>query len=323
MRRDIGKQSLAEAFLPEGIGRNETLERLAGALDWDRLERLMGEVYSSPEGRPAYPPLMMAKVMLLQQWHNASDPEMEAALRDRLSFRRFAGLGLQDDSPDHSTISRFRKKLTGLGLAARLFDEVNSQLEGRGLMVKRGTLMDATLVESQARKPSASTPPGSRSATDPDADWTRRGAKSHFGYKVHVGVDEESGLIRKAALTSAKVNESEMADVLISGDEKAVYGDRAYESKARRRRIEREGIKDRTMRRANKNQPILPHWHKKRNRLISRVRAPVESVFGTFKRVYGYRKVRYMGLERNETEMWFKCMAYNLRRADKLAFSTA
>lgn len=318
MHREVGQQSIVEAFLPERVGRNERLERIGQAVDWERIGKLVEEVYSSPEGRPSYPPLMMVKVVLLQQWYNVSDPEMEAALWDRLSFRRFVGLGLQDESPDYSTISRFRKELTERGLGERLFKEVGRQLEERGLVVKKGTLIDATLVEAQAHRPSASAGPGVRSTIDPDADWTRKGSRSYFGYKVHVGVDASSGLIRKAVLTSAKVYESEVADDLVTGDEAAVYGDRAYESRERRNWLKSLGIKDRMMHRSHKYQATLPYWQKRRNELISRVRAPVEKVFGTLKRTYCYSRVRYMRLDRNATEMWFKCMAYNLRRADQL-----
>jgi IS5 family transposase len=318
MHRKMGNQSMIEAFLPEQVGRNERLERMDEVVDWNEIGNLVENIYSAREGKPSYPPLMMVKVLILQQWYNASDPEMEAALLDRLSFRRFVGLALQDDSPDHSTISRFRKQLTDRGLGEKLFEELGRQLDNRGLIVKKGTLMDATLVEAQVRRPSMSAGAGAKSTTDPDADWTRKGHKSYFGYKVHVGVDAGSGLVRTAVLTPAKVNDSEVADGLISRDEAAVYADRAYESKARRRWLKSIGINDRIMHRSHKNQPGLPHWQQRRNNLISRVRAPVEKVFGTLKRTYGYRRVRYMGHKRNETEMWFKLMAYNLRRADRL-----
>ncbi len=319
----MGQPSVINSFLQGGLGKNKTLERLNRELDWDRLGSLMDGMYPSPKGRPAYPPLMMFKVSILQQWYGASDPEIEAALLERLSFRSFVGLELHDQTPDHSTISRFRKQLRKRGLGKKLFEEVNRQLDGKGLMVKKGTLVDATLVESQARRPSSPKGSAEKSDTDPDADWTKRPGRYHFGYKVHLGVDQGSRLIRKAALTPANVNDTKMADDLISGDEEAVYGDRAYSSKDRRERLEAVGIKDRTMQRANKHHPILSCLEQKRNRLISRVRMPVEGVFGTLKRTYGYARVRYMGLGRNETEMWFKCIAYNLRRADKLILSAA
>ena len=316
MHREIGNPSLIEGFLPEGIGRNESLERIDRAVDWDKLAGLVNGVHSSPEGRKSYPPLMMVKVMLLQQWYGASDPAMEEALSDRLSFRRFVGLGLQDQSPDHSTISRFRTWLTERRLGEGLMEELNRQLDGKGMMVKAGTLMDATLVESQGRRVS-----GCEEATDKDAAWTRKGARSHYGYKMHVGVDEGSGLIRKAVLTPANVNDTEVADELILGDEMAVYGDRAYGTHGRRRMLKSMVIEDRIMRRGNKHHPELADEEKHRNKLISRVRARVEKVFGTLKRSYGYSRVRYIGIERNATEMWFKCMAYNLRRADRIVLN--
>ena len=243
---------------------------------------------------------------------------MEEALGDRISFRRFVGLGLQDDTPDHSTISRFRTELSKHGLSEELFRELEAQLDKRGLMLKEGTLMDATLVEAQVRRPPVSEGRGARSSTDPDADWsyTGRGSRTHFGYKVHLGVDVGSGLVRKASLTPGKVYESEVADGLVSGDERAVYGDRAYESNRRRQWLKSQGIIDRIMHRSHKHQQQLPHWQ---NELIAPRRALVEKIFGTLKRSYGYSRVRYRSLARNGVEMWFKLMAYNLRRATKLA----
>ena len=169
----------------------------------------------------------------MEQWYNLSDPQMEEALGDRISFRRFVGLGLQDDTPDHSTISRFRTALEELGLSEKLFDELGAQLEKRGLVLKQGTLMDATLVDAQVKKPPMSAGGGAKSPNDPDAEWVggRVGRRSHFGYKGHLGVDIGTGLVSRAKLTSARVYESAVADELVSGDEGEVYGDRAYESK--------------------------------------------------------------------------------------------
>ena len=181
--------------------------------------------------------------------------------------------------------------------------------------------MDATLVEAQVRRPPLSAGGGAKSSTDPDADWsyTGRGARTHFGYKVHVGVDAGTGLVRKAVLTPAKVYESLMADELVSGDEGAVYGNRAYESRRRRKWLKSQGIKDRIMHRSHKRQRGLPYWQKRRNELIKPRRALVEKVFGILKRVYGYGRVRYRGLDRNGVEMWFKLMAYNMQKVVKLS----
>ena len=184
------------------------------------------------------------------------------------------------------------------------------------MLVKRGTLIDATIIEAQARRPQSEA--GARSGTDPDAAWTRKGKKAHFGYKMHIGMDAGSGLIRGVEFTSANVADTDVADALIMGDEEAVYADKAYESKERRERLRAQGVKDRIMHRGHKHQTELPHWRRRRNGLLSKVRAPVEQALGTLKRCYGYWRVRYMGLMRNETEALFKALAYNLRRADGL-----
>ena len=318
MHRPASEQSFVDVLLPARVGRNAKLERIDEVVDWKKLARLVNGIYAAPLGRPSYPPVVMVKIMVLQQWYDASDEAMEEALWDRVSFKRFVGLALEDDVPDHSTISRFRKEVSERGLAGRLFKELTRQLDKRGLLVKQGTLLDATIVEAQAHRPSSPEQPGARSGIDPDAAWTRKGGKSHFGYKAHIGLDAGSGLIREAVFTPANVNDTEVADALVSGDEKAVYADKAYMSKERSALLKSMRIKDRIMRRADKHHPVLPHWERRRNKLISRLRSPVEKVFGTLKRSYGYRRVRYMGLERNEAEFFFKCMAYNLRRAERL-----
>lgn len=316
MHRSSGQGDLGQAWLSPKLGRNVRLERIDEAFDWVAVDRLVSGIYAARSGRPSWPPLMLVKALLLQQWYGLSDPGLEEALGDRLSFRRFVGLGLDEGSPDHSTVSRFRKALRERDLDQKLFEEIERQLGAKKLLVKSGTLMDATLVEAAVKKPSE--PAGSKSSTDPDADWTRKGGKTYFGYKAHLGVDEGSGLIRRAELTSAKIYESQVADALVCGDERAVYADKAYELKARRQGLRARRIKDRIMHRSHKHQARLPHWQAVRNRLISPIRAAVERVFGTLKRTYGYRRVRYRGLQANLLELRLLCIAFNLRKADTL-----
>lgn len=317
MHRLSGQGDLGRAWLSPHLGRNARLDRIGSVFDWRALEALVSEVYAARTGRPSWPPLVLFKALLLQQWYGLSDPGLEEALGDRLSFRSFVGLGLDEGQPDHSTLSRFRKMLRERGLDGRLFDEVERQLDGRGLLVKSGTLLDATLVDAAVRRPRASA--GSGSTVDPDAAWTRKGGKSHFGYKAHIGVDEGSGLIRRAELTPARINDSMAADALICGDERAVYADKAYEHKDRRRRLKAAGIKDRIMHRSHKHQARLPHWQAVRNSLISPIRSAVERVFGTLKRSYHYRRVRYRGLAANLLELRMLCIAFNMRKAAALA----
>jgi transposase, IS5 family len=318
MHRAKGQLGFLEALLGEGLGRNERLDRIDTLIDWTHVEAVVCSLHAAAEGRKAYPPLTMVKALLLQQWYGLSDPRLEEALSDTLSFRRFVGLGMQDGTPDHSTISRFRKTLSDEGLDLRLFDEIALQLEKRGLVLKRGTLLDATIVEAQASKPSMQAGIGAKSEVDPDADWTRKGGKSYFGYKAHVAVDEGSGIIRRALLTPARTNESEVAEALVLGDERAVYADKAYENKARRQALKQRGIKDRIMHRSHKNQLRLPYWQRRRNILIAPIRAGVERIFGTLKRCYGYARVRYFSLTANLTQLRLLATAYNIRRAGGL-----
>ena len=240
MHRSNGQLGLVEGFLAGGLGRNSRLDAIDAAIDWAAIERLVSIIYDAPEGRPSYPPLSLVKALLLQQWYGLSDVRLEEALSD-MSYRRFARLSLEDGTPDHSTISRFRMALRERKLDEALFEEVVLQLEQKGFVLKRGTLLDATLVEAQASKPGIGEGKGAKSNIDSDADWTRNRGKSFFGYKAHVAVDDGSGMIRRAILTSAKTYESEVADDLISGDEEAIYADKAYEHKERRARLKAAG----------------------------------------------------------------------------------
>lgn len=311
----IGEGSFLDAFANPRVGKNRRLERINGLVNWYRFEELLKPLRSAV-GRPGYPALSMFKALLLQQWYDLSDPGLEETLLDRISFQRFCGYSLDDEIPDETTFVRFRAALAEAGVAEKLFAELDCQLEKRGMVLKTGTLVDASLVAAAVGRP----PPGAGTVSDkdPDAAFTRRHQKDFFGYKAHIGVDQGSELIRTAVLTSANVNESAVADALLCGDEQAVYADKAYESKARRRRLKDAGIKDRIMHRSHKHQDGLPHWQQVRNRLISPIRSRVERLFGLMKRSYGYRQVRYRGLVRNQSHLHLLCIAINLRRAETL-----
>jgi len=313
------QSSFAEAFLGPGIGRNRRLERIAGLIDWREVERLARQVRAGKTGRPPHDPLAMVKALLLQQWYGLSDPGLEEALLDRVSFRRFCGFALDGATPDETTLCRFRGDLFEAGLAEKVFAAVLAQIDAKGLILREGTIVDATLVEAGVKKPSDGIP-GAPSPLDPDAAWTKTGParRSVFGYKAHVATDQGSGLIRKAKLTSAKVYESLVADDLIEPDVKAIYADKAYEKKERRAFLKQCGIKDRIMHRSHKNQARLPHWQSVRNRLITPIRAGIERTFAVFKQHYGWRRVRYRGLLRNGGHLMLIATAFNLRTAERL-----
>jgi IS5 family transposase len=314
--RLIGQLGFADGLVPDT---GETmLDRIAATVDWQPIAALVGSRNGSGPGSPSYPGLLLLRCLLLGIWHDLSDPALEAAIKDRLSFRRFAGLSLQDRVPDHSTLWRFRSELAKDGLIDRVFAEIVRQLDVKGLIVKRGTLIDASLVAAAARparKAAGESAEGGTASSDADARWGRKGRKSVFGYKIHIGVDQDHTIIRRLELTDASVTDTEPADDLISGDEKAVYGDQAYYTHARHAGLTAAGIKDRLMHRPNKHHPELPPRHKRRNRLIGRVRAAVERPFAVFKQHYGLRRMRFFAMARNRVQVMLACCAYNLRRA--------
>lgn len=226
-----GQLSFVEALMSEGLGHNGRLEKVSRLVKWRRFERVLAGLRDSGPGRPGYRPLLMFKALLLQAWYGLSDAELEEALGDRLSFRAFVGLSLEDAVPDHTTFCRFRNALVAAKLMEKLFAEFDRQLEAAGMILKRGTMLDATLIEAAPTRPRR---PADEPRRDPDAAFTKKNGETHYGYKAHVGVDDGWGFIRALVTTPANVNDTAPADQLIRGDEKAVYGDKAYDSQDRR-----------------------------------------------------------------------------------------
>ena len=230
-RRDLRQLGLADSIVRRRGKKSVWLEHLDAALDWPALETIVAGIYASREGGLSYPLLTYVKLLLLQQWYGLSDEGLEAAVDDRLSFRRFAGIPLAEAVPDHSSIWRFREQLARRGLAEKLLAEVNRQLDTRGLILRRGTLIDATIIGAAVRPPGGDA--GEVAARDPQAGWTKKNGRSRFGYKAHAAVDEGSGLVREAVMTPADVHDSDPADGLVRGDEQAVYADKAYDPTSR------------------------------------------------------------------------------------------
>ena len=322
MHRETGSRTFADEVVGDDLGRNDRLERIHAAIDWVRIGAIVDDLHSSREGRKAYPPLLMLKAMLLQHLHDMGDPRLEERLSNDLSWRRFVGLGLSDGTPDHTTISRFRNLMVERGLMRRLFEAVNAQLDEKGMVLRRGTVVDATLVEAQASRPPyrrEGDGGASKSPRDPDATWGRR----TFGYKGHLAIDHGSWLVRDALLTPAHINDTLMCDALIQGDEEALYADAAYETERRTEHLEEMGIANAVMHRPNKHHPVLPPEKRARNAEISKLRMPAEGVFGYLKRTLGYRKTRYTGLAKGEAELLLKSTVYNVVRSVKLANAPA
>jgi transposase, IS5 family len=323
--RRIGQLSLADALVADVARPNVILERIEGLVEWNEIGTLLAGLRNGPMGAPSYPALAMFKALLLQQLYGLSDPQLEEQLIDRLSFRRFVGLSLSERVPDHSSIWRFRQELVENGLTERAFALVTSQIERAGLMLKRGTLIDASLIPAAVNPPPPPADPSPAdtdgrpasklvdSPLDPDAGWTKQEGERFFGYKAHVGMDQTSRIIRSAVLTPANINESSIADDLICGDEGTVYADKAYTNKARRERLKSKGIRDGIMRRNNRWHK-MSRWMVLRNKIISRRRAAIEPLFALLKHSYRFARARYRGLERNAAALYLVVTAINLKR---------
>jgi transposase, IS5 family len=315
--KQTGQPSFVEALLPKGAGANAALDRLAGLAKWYRFEKLLSHLRDEhAPGRPGYPVLVLFRALLLQSLYGLSDRELEEALADRLSFKRFVGLSLEDAAPDHTVLNRFRNRLIEQELLQKLFGELDRQLENAGLILKRGTMLDATLIQAVSAPPKEDRP-----SNDPDARFAKRQGKSGstFGYKAHVGVDEGSGLIRAVLTTPANINDTTPADDLIRGDETAVWADAAYDTHARRARLKAEGKKPRIARRPNKHHPDLPARLKRYNRLIALRRAAVETTFATLKCRMRLTCIRYVGLAKATAQVLMAAIAFNMRRWTTIA----
>lgn len=271
-----------------------------------------------PGGRPI-DPMVMVRAMFLQKLYNLSDPQAEEQLKDRLSFRRFVGLMLNDETPDETTFVTFRKRLREAGVDGTVFDAVLARVAEEGLLVKQGTIVDATIIE-QARgtKTGEKDADGNDLTTrDADAGFTRKHGRSYHGYKIHAATDG-SAIITGMTVSSATDHDSRHIDELIKGESKIVYADSAYSDAARRDELDARGVTPGICHKRNRGQAELTDYQKRFNRLVSRVRSIGEHPFAWIKHLMGYRRCRYRGLRRNTFDMVMTVAAYNVKRAVSL-----
>jgi len=311
VRQENHQIGFAEAFVKQTFI-NTVLDRIDTLIDWEPLRKLMEAQYTlDGPGRPGFPPVLLFKAVLLQQWYNLSDPALEEAIDDRFSFRRFLGLNLDEKVPDHSTVHKFWDRISPI--IEDLFQQVQTQLEVHQLMVKNGSIIDATLIESASRRPTTQ----KASASDSDSTWSKKRGKAHFGYKARIAIDQGSELIRQAKMTTGNVHDSAVFPDLVSGDERALYADKGYSSYKRSQWLTERGIEDGIMFQGSKWHNLTPA-ELERNNDINRIRKAIEHVFGTFKRVYHFCRCKYFSLVRNRTNLFALCISYNLKRSVKL-----
>jgi transposase, IS5 family len=288
------------------------LDDILALLDWGPVElKLKRIVASRSGGRPSYPALNMFKILLLQQLYDLSDPEMEHHLYDRLSFRSFCGFGMSEALPDETTICRFRLSL--VGKSEKLFDLILEQIEAKGLVIHKGTLVDASVIKAHCKRP----PAQAQSETDPEAGWTKKQGQFTYGYKAHVGVDQGTGIVVKNKIPSASFHDSQVILHVVTGEEEAVYADKAYDSKKIKEELGAVGIKPRIIKRKKKGQ-VLSRLQAKLNRGYGKIRCHVERVFAHLKEHHGYRRARYRGWDKNQVHLDLLLCAYNLKRMTSL-----
>ena len=289
------------------------LERMESLVPWAKLERKIAKHYhQETTGRPPYPLRTVLRVHCLQLFYNLSDPAMEDALYEIESMRRFAGLRLSDPLPDETTILNFRHFLEHHRLGKVVFDTVNQHLASQGLILKEGSIVDATILSAPSSTKNAA---GER---DPEMRQTKKGNQWYFGMKMHIGVDDALGLIHSLETTSAEVHDVVVADKLLHGKEKSVWGDAGYLGIEKRKEHERRGTRWQIALRPGKRAQ-LPEASPlaKAERIKASVRAKVEHSFFYIKRVFGYDKVRYRGLAKNACRLQVLAAFTNLLMARK------
>ena len=282
--------------------KREFLDEMTRVVPWKDLTALIEPHY--PKGKTGRPPMgleVMLRVHLLQQWFGLSDPAMEEALHDMPLYREFAGLeGPMRRMPDESTILRFRHLLEKHKLGDAILATVNVILQHHGLLLKAGTVVDATLISAPSSTRNAA---GER---DPEMHQTKKGNQWYFGMKAHVGTDAESGLVHTVVGTAANVNDVTQGNELLHGDEEIVFADAGYQGAMKR--PEATGVrwhvamrpgKRRALDLANESHQLIDEAE----RLKASVRAKVEHAFRVIKLQFGFTKVRYRGLAKNTAQL--------------------
>jgi transposase, IS5 family len=300
-RRRIGQEAFG--FIGGERGRNAGLDALDRVIDWAPVEAALRQVYAAAKGEPAWPPLALAKALLLGLWYDLSDARLAEALDDRASFRRFCGFSATEPVPERTAFVRFRRELARRRLAKRLFAAVTAQLEAGGVAVKTGTLVDATVIRSASRG-------------DGEASWGRTRRGPIHGYKAHIAADGAGGIVRRVAVTPANVHDSQALERVLPPRPGEVFADAAYDHRKLHKHIRDKRGLPRIARRIDKrSRPALNDAKKLWNKAVAGVRCRVEKIFGTAKRSYGLARARYRGLARVTLQVHLTFIAYNLRRA--------
>lgn len=306
--------------------KREFLDEMNLVVPWAELVSLIAPHAPAPGakgGRPPFPAQTMLRIHFLQQWFNLSDPAMEEALYDTPMFREFAGLDVGEDHlPDESTILRFRHLLEAHDLGLQILATVNATLSAKGLLLKQGTVVDATLIAAP------SSTKNSTGTRDPEIHQTRKGNQWHHGMKAHIGADAESGLVPSVATTAANAHDITQAHALLHGEETDIFADSGYRGVEKREEVQAEHPdvswhvammpgKRRVLDKIRPMGAVLEQLEKTK----ASIRAKVEHPFRVIKRQFGYVKVKYRGLAKNTAKLVTLFALSNLWMARKRPLS--
>ena len=293
----MSKQQTFAGLAWQNKGKKTRRERFLAEMDaiipWRQLLNLIEPHYpKAGKGRPPLGLEKMLRIYFLQIWFNLSDPGAEEAIYDSESMRRFARIELSEDKvPDETSILNFRHLLEEHDLTKAMFNTINGLMEGQGLLLRSGTIVDATIIAAPS-----STKNGTESR-DPAMKQTKKGNNWHFGMKVHVGTDK-CGVVHSLTATHAATADITQLDALLHGQERTIFGDQAYWKEADRQRFRAAGVRYRVNRRGTAQRP-LTDYQKNINRSRSRTRARGEHAFRIVKQLWGFTKVRYRGIAKN------------------------
>lgn len=289
------------------------LEKMEALIPWQKIEQPLIKHYAKGRiGRPRYALKIMLRIHVMQLVYNLSDPAMEDSLYEIESMRRFAGLRLSENIPDETTILNFRHFLEQHKFGKRIFETVNQHLQTKGLMLREGSIVDATIIEAPTSTKNAG---GQR---DPEMHQTKKGNEWHFGMKMHIGVDDSLGLIHSITTTPANEHDITQADKLLHGDEKRVWGDAGYQGVDKREEhTERDVNWFIAMRPGKRAKLAKSNPMAQAEKIKASVRAKVEHGFFYIKRMFGYSKVRYRGLEKNTERLHVLAALANLLKAQR------
>ena len=304
--RTIGQEELR--FSPMEPSHRSFLEQLIPLIDWAPLAVELDGIHSATKGELAWPPLALFKALLIAVWYDLSDVKLAEALDDRASFRRFCGFSSCDATPERTAFVRFRKELVARGLDKALFDAVTEQLKAKAMTIKTGTIVDATVIASASHR-------------DGEANWAaHRTRKAVHGFKAHVGADADTALIEEVSVTPGNAHDGRAGHGALPDDPGLVYADSAYRGHVFAAAVHAKGGIPRVVqtsiwgRVGDDSLRKLKSW----NYGVQRIRCRIEKIFGTCKRSYGLRRMRWRGLAKATLQVRLTAIAYNLRRTSNI-----